>query len=111
MFEDAIPSNGMFNSLRLSITAISTSLLVRGSLEASSAWNTSTITSLESPGCNSPTDKHNFRTNSLFVEVDGCSYFLRVISASGVSFTTNCCLSLTVIKHPYPFLTTNHTYV
>src|SRR3989338_4906518 len=56
-----------------------------GTLDSNTACSISTIMSLESPGCNNPTDKHSFFTSSLLSLLEGFSYFLKVISAKGES--------------------------
>src|SRR3989344_3691635 len=88
ILEEAIPFISRLYDFLIFITLSSIFFESRDTLEFIKVKKTSTITSLESPGCNNPIDKHNFLTNSLLSRLYGFSYFLKVISARGISLET-----------------------
>ena len=82
---DAMPWSGILLFFLNSMTSCSTSTELIGCFAFNITYNMSTMISLESPGCNKPTLKHNFLTRFLSEIFSGFSYFLRFISASGLS--------------------------
>ena len=97
MLEGAIPSIGNFRFFLSLITRLHISSLVKFFcclFALIKTFKMSTITSLESPGCNNPIDKQSFLISSLSLKFVGLSYLLNVISMSGISFDMVFCFTI-----------------